>query len=288
MSRLSGEKTTVQIVCPHCRRSYEFKVDLKRIYHTKPRAVCSRCGGKFEVIQRMSEIDDESAASSDLSDRTTPSIDKGRQQQSPRDSSLPVASESIPKETKRDGSPESPDLGTEEKSVPQGASAESPKHPSIIFRNESSQKIAVAKAERETVEPPPEEFETEQASPPIAPMSPPPSPPFDDVQPHHEDGTSPQGPRAPSWPETGTFSSAGELRAPTAADLENPMPWVTGSDSSLAIFLPKLPQSVIALERLLTEHSRRSSSGGVGLPSIASDVTDDEAAATVVPAVKTR
>lgn len=65
-------KKSVQIVCPHCRRSYVIQVDLTRIYRSSPRAICSRCGGKFEVIQRMSELDDEPAATSDLSSRITP------------------------------------------------------------------------------------------------------------------------------------------------------------------------------------------------------------------------
>lgn len=263
MSRLSRKLTSVQIVCPHCRRSYEIKVDIKRIYRSRRRAVCSRCGGTFDVVQRMSELGDEPAASSDLSERTTPSTDM-RRQQPPDDNSAPI---------------EDP---------PPRVSPDSPAHPSNIPANDAEQEVSPETEPSEAEESPTDEHESDQATRSDAPPSPPPSPLPDLELPRRHDGRTSDVPHPTSWLDKGTFSSAGELRAPRASDLESPMPWVTGSDSSLAILLPKLPESVIALEQLLTEHSRRSSPGSVGFIPVSPDEALDEASDAVVPTVKTR
>jgi len=48
-------KQSVSVVCHQCRRPYVLKVDLEQVRQDRPRAVCSRCGERFDVYARLGE-----------------------------------------------------------------------------------------------------------------------------------------------------------------------------------------------------------------------------------------
>ncbi len=46
-------QTAIDISCPHCKQSYRIKVDLDRLSRVRTRAVCARCGQRFDVAARL-------------------------------------------------------------------------------------------------------------------------------------------------------------------------------------------------------------------------------------------
>lgn len=45
--------STIEISCPHCRRTYRVKIDLERLMRVRTRATCSRCKKSFDVASRL-------------------------------------------------------------------------------------------------------------------------------------------------------------------------------------------------------------------------------------------
>jgi hypothetical protein len=214
-------KSPVRIVCPHCQRSYVIHVDLQRIFRTSPRAICARCGKRFDVIQRMSEID-ESDTTGDVTDRrldepgplgrvehVTPARDRpaGERPKQPRAASEPKNGEA----GEHDGAREEP-AGRGDDALP------------------PLPMLAAADRGAEPALPP----ERRKQAPPLpVPVQLAPA------------AAAPRSSLLPS-------SAAGDLGPPTASDLERPLPWTDPPATCLELEERALPESAEALEWLLT------------------------------------
>lgn len=223
------QREAVRIVCPHCRRTYVIKVDMKKIYRTKPRAVCSRCGGRFEVVQRMYEIEQPLASTARHDSIRTP---KRR------------------KRSKRPKKPAQEQVVVDVRRINER-----------LRRPPSSPVDA-----RAQVEPAPEAEPQREFTPPH-PMQMPESPPFSQAtqgfpsplqasrQPsqHWPTSTMPPAPSPyPIWTALSPLPEPPELRPPAPEDLETPMPWLSPATSSLEALEIPLPETAELLEWLLT------------------------------------
>jgi hypothetical protein len=219
------QRETVRLVCPHCRRTYVIKVDLKKIYRTKPRAVCSRCGGRFEVIQRMYELEESLASTNE---QETRSLEKKRQRKKralkKAHEQVVINVDRVKELAHRDAAPREESAPTVRQPTPPAAGSmpESPAFPPSA----------------EAFSPP---FQRQDRSAPPWPTS-----------------TVPPAPSPyPIWSALSPLPEPPSIRAPSPEDLEQPMPWLARSTVSLEAMEIPLPKSIEILEWLLTDQPER-------------------------------
>lgn len=42
--------------CPHCRREYQLSIPAEKLMQSRKRALCTRCGERFEIRARLQEL----------------------------------------------------------------------------------------------------------------------------------------------------------------------------------------------------------------------------------------
>ncbi len=301
------QKTPVRIVCPHCRRTYVIKVDLQRIYHTKPRAICSRCGGRFEVVQRMYEIDDgvDSRSSRERDNSTalgSVNHDVGKAPQKRRRARPKggVIEERGKRRRKPKRASKSTQGAAEEKKPPRprGADVETELEVSKTSDEPTLPKAQPGTAASSTTT---RKFEKKAAKARAATEEPAAKPSLPEIGIEIETRKEKQRPvetaaaRAAVVEDSNDEAVASptpapladlilttetiDANAPVPADLDAPLPWIGKTRTSLGSLTFQLPESAAALEWLLTERPSRPC--GASPPPIPVD-TPDEADLLVV------
>jgi hypothetical protein len=227
------KKSPVSIVCPHCQRSYVIQVDLQRIFRTSPRAICARCGKRFDVIQRMSEIEPGNVEADQATDQR--SADVPRPPRARVDHAPPTRDRAAADRPKRPRAAPGPGPGPVksergDEDLPAArqparaapAPDDLPPLPMLV----SEDREQAPRADPAQASSPPAR---EEASPSAALV-----------------GAS----LAPSGP-------SGDAGAPARSDLARPLPWIDQAGAPLALEGPPLPESAAALEGLLAERPRR-------------------------------
>lgn len=223
---VAKKKVPVRIVCPHCERSYVIQVDLQRIFRTSPRAICARCGRRFDVIQRMSEIDEADAAVETTQRRGDGEPGPmGRVEHIAPTRDLPAAAERS-KRSRASSAPGRPAAGEggerDGARAERAASGDDAQAPLPLLVGGSRAAEAAPLPERR----------------PRAPSEPAPAP---------------AAPPAAAAPSSLLPSRApGEIAPPAAADLERPLPWADPPALGLELEDRAQPESATALDWLLT------------------------------------